>query len=60
MGHHLTTRSRAILICGWEPFTLCNHCATFDAYRFCGSGDILFPFCHTMSHDNTIKGHVTW
>ena len=39
----------------WESLNLSRHCAKFDAYRFCGSGDMLL-FCHLTSGEHMIKG----
>ena len=39
-----------------DPFILSHHCVNFNAYRSCGSGDIMILFCHMASRDHLIKG----
>lgn len=53
--------TRDIWLGKWEPLDLSHHCARFDAYRSCSSGDITFLFCRVTSHDYTIIGtYVAW
>ena len=54
--HHLILWSKVVWLYRWEPFTLSNLCATFDADGSCGSGNTTLLFCHVRSRDDMIKG----
>ena len=43
-----------------EPLNLSHHCANFDTYRSCGSGNfITILFCHGIYMITGSKVHVT-
>ena len=58
--HLVTTWSRVIWICVWEPLILNDDYAKFHFYRSWRKGDINFLFCNVTPRSNMIKGKCDW